>query len=242
MPRSHDPRYRTLLSMNDTGEQPNDAAILVAPIGTGTYVYTTLALFRQLGIRGMLRLSHCQLLLLIVQIIRQVLFKSRSIPCHRNIHHQVAILFVRQKLHVGECLFENLVSAPVVPMPMRVDDVDHWLIRKLANFGENGLACGGRATSVEHDDALVGNNRDRVSTEPDIAVGSGSEEIHAIRNFGLCNFPVIGAPATGGEGTNASDGLHSLKLHSGLNGCHSALPSESVKFSGSSELQSFIAH
>jgi LmbE family N-acetylglucosaminyl deacetylase len=58
MPRSHDPRYRTLLSMNDTGEQPNDAAILVAPIGSGTYVYTTLALFRQLpaGVPGGARL------------------------------------------------------------------------------------------------------------------------------------------------------------------------------------------
>jgi hypothetical protein len=58
MPRTHDPRYRTLLSMNDTGEQPNDAAILVAPLGSGTYVYTTLALFRQLpaGVPGGARL------------------------------------------------------------------------------------------------------------------------------------------------------------------------------------------
>jgi hypothetical protein len=58
MPRTHDPRYRTLLSMNDTGEQPNDAAILVAPLGSGTYVYTTLALFRQVpaGVPGGARL------------------------------------------------------------------------------------------------------------------------------------------------------------------------------------------
>jgi hypothetical protein len=58
MPRTHDSRYRALLSMNDTGEQPNDGAILVAPFGTGVYVYTTLALFRQLpaGIPGGARL------------------------------------------------------------------------------------------------------------------------------------------------------------------------------------------
>jgi LmbE family N-acetylglucosaminyl deacetylase len=58
MPRTHDARYRALLSMNDTGEQPNDGAILVAPLGTGTYVYTTLALFRQLpaGVPGGARL------------------------------------------------------------------------------------------------------------------------------------------------------------------------------------------
>jgi hypothetical protein len=48
MPRSHDARYTGLLSMNDTGEPPNDGAILVAPLGKGTYVYTTLSLFRQL--------------------------------------------------------------------------------------------------------------------------------------------------------------------------------------------------
>jgi len=58
MPRTHDARYRAMLSMNDTGEPPNDGAILVAPLGTGTYVYTTLALFRQLpaGVPGGARL------------------------------------------------------------------------------------------------------------------------------------------------------------------------------------------
>ncbi|HZI41048.1 MAG TPA: PIG-L family deacetylase [Gemmatimonadaceae bacterium] len=58
MPRSHDERYRTMLSMNDTGEPPNDGAILIAPLGKGTYVYTTLALFRQLpaGVPGGARL------------------------------------------------------------------------------------------------------------------------------------------------------------------------------------------
>ncbi|HKN64792.1 MAG TPA: PIG-L family deacetylase [Gemmatimonadaceae bacterium] len=58
MPRTHDARYRTMLSMNDTGEPPNDGAILVAPLGAGTYVYTTLSLFRQLpaGVPGGARL------------------------------------------------------------------------------------------------------------------------------------------------------------------------------------------
>ena len=48
MPRSFDERYRPLLEMNDPGEPPNRGAILVAPVGRGTYVYTTLAFFRQL--------------------------------------------------------------------------------------------------------------------------------------------------------------------------------------------------
>ena len=58
MPRTHDDRYRTMISINDTGEPPNDGAILVAPLGKGTYVYTTLALFRQLpaGVPGGARL------------------------------------------------------------------------------------------------------------------------------------------------------------------------------------------
>ena len=58
MPRTHDDRYRTMLSMNDTGEPPKDGAILVAPLGDGTYVYTTLSLFRQLpaGVAGGARL------------------------------------------------------------------------------------------------------------------------------------------------------------------------------------------
>jgi hypothetical protein len=54
MPSTFDPHYTPVLSMHDPGEPPNDAAILIAPYGKGTYVYTTLALFRQLpaGVPG----------------------------------------------------------------------------------------------------------------------------------------------------------------------------------------------
>lgn len=54
MPSSFDSHYRSMLAMNDPGEQPNRAAILAAPYGRGTYIYVTLALFRQLpaGVTG----------------------------------------------------------------------------------------------------------------------------------------------------------------------------------------------
>jgi hypothetical protein len=48
MPRTFDKQYHALLSMNDSNEPPNDGAVLVAPVGKGTYVYTTLSFFRQL--------------------------------------------------------------------------------------------------------------------------------------------------------------------------------------------------
>lgn len=58
MPSTFDPAYKPVLEMNDPGEKPNRGAILVAPVGKGTYVYTTLALFRQLpnGVPGAARL------------------------------------------------------------------------------------------------------------------------------------------------------------------------------------------
>ena len=54
MPSTFDPRYRTMLAMNDPGEPPNRAAILAAQYGRGTYIYVPLALFRQLpaGVPG----------------------------------------------------------------------------------------------------------------------------------------------------------------------------------------------
>ena len=54
MPSSFDSHYRSMLAMNDSGEQPNRAAILAAPYGRGLYIYVTLALFRQLpaGVTG----------------------------------------------------------------------------------------------------------------------------------------------------------------------------------------------
>ncbi|MDF2773583.1 MAG: LmbE family protein [Geminicoccaceae bacterium] len=58
MPRTHAPEYAPVVATNDPGEQPNDGGILVARYGTGTYVYTTLAFFRQLpnGVPGAARL------------------------------------------------------------------------------------------------------------------------------------------------------------------------------------------
>jgi LmbE family N-acetylglucosaminyl deacetylase len=58
MPRIFDPQYQPVLAMSDPGEQPNRGALLVAPLGRGTYVYTTLAFFRQLpnGVPGAARL------------------------------------------------------------------------------------------------------------------------------------------------------------------------------------------
>lgn len=48
MPQTFDPRWRRVFSMNDPGEPANDAAVLIAPVGRGTYVFTTFAFFRQL--------------------------------------------------------------------------------------------------------------------------------------------------------------------------------------------------
>ena len=58
MPATADPRWRRLLAMHDPGEPPNEHGVLVAPMGKGAYVYTSLALFRQLpaGVPGGARL------------------------------------------------------------------------------------------------------------------------------------------------------------------------------------------
>ncbi|HEU4630852.1 MAG TPA: PIG-L family deacetylase, partial [Gemmatimonadaceae bacterium] len=58
MPRTFDAHYAAPLEMHDPGEPPNRGALLVTPLGKGTYVYTTLSLFRQLpaGVPGAVRL------------------------------------------------------------------------------------------------------------------------------------------------------------------------------------------
>jgi hypothetical protein len=48
MPTTFAPAYTALVSTNDLGETPKDAGILVAPLGKGAFVYTTLSFFRQL--------------------------------------------------------------------------------------------------------------------------------------------------------------------------------------------------
>jgi LmbE family N-acetylglucosaminyl deacetylase len=56
--RTWDPHYTPLLETGDPGEAPLRGALLVAPYGEGTYVYTGLAFFRQLpeGVPGAWRL------------------------------------------------------------------------------------------------------------------------------------------------------------------------------------------
>jgi hypothetical protein len=48
MPRVIDPRYATPLEMHDPDQPESRGALLVAPLGRGTYVFTTLALVQQL--------------------------------------------------------------------------------------------------------------------------------------------------------------------------------------------------
>ncbi|MCL4837281.1 MAG: PIG-L family deacetylase [Thermoanaerobaculia bacterium] len=56
--RTFDPGFRPLLALQDPGEPEQQGALLVARVGEGTYVYTGLALFRQLpaGVPGAVRL------------------------------------------------------------------------------------------------------------------------------------------------------------------------------------------
>ena len=58
MPTTADSSYTPILAMHDLGEGDNPNALLTAKIGKGTYVFTTLALFRQLpaGVPGAARL------------------------------------------------------------------------------------------------------------------------------------------------------------------------------------------
>jgi hypothetical protein len=58
MLRTFDERYRPMLELNDPGEPARQGALVVAPLGQGTYVYTALAFFRQLpdGVPGAARL------------------------------------------------------------------------------------------------------------------------------------------------------------------------------------------
>lgn len=53
-----DPAYDTPLSMNDSGEQALDGAVIIGSYGKGKFVYTSLAFFRQLptGVPGAYRL------------------------------------------------------------------------------------------------------------------------------------------------------------------------------------------
>ena len=55
---SWDERYRPLLAIADPGREAERGALLVAPVGEGTYVYTGLSFFRQLpaGVAGAVRL------------------------------------------------------------------------------------------------------------------------------------------------------------------------------------------
>jgi LmbE family N-acetylglucosaminyl deacetylase len=53
-----DPRYKTILNMNDAGEAPNPGSLIVGDYGKGRFVYTSLDFFRELpaGVPGAYRL------------------------------------------------------------------------------------------------------------------------------------------------------------------------------------------
>jgi hypothetical protein len=58
MPRTYGEAFVPLVVVQEPGEEDRAGALLIAPYGEGTYVYTTLAFFRQLpaGVAGAARL------------------------------------------------------------------------------------------------------------------------------------------------------------------------------------------
>ena len=48
VPSAVGPRYTHLLEMHDPGEKENENSLLVAPLGKGTFIYSTLTFFQQL--------------------------------------------------------------------------------------------------------------------------------------------------------------------------------------------------
>jgi hypothetical protein len=58
VPTAVGPQYMHLLEMHDPGEKENENSLLVAPLGKGTYIYSTLTFFEQLpgGVPGGARL------------------------------------------------------------------------------------------------------------------------------------------------------------------------------------------
>ncbi|MCL4850387.1 MAG: hypothetical protein KJZ78_03280, partial [Bryobacteraceae bacterium] len=53
-----DPRYKTLFSSHDPGEEPLEGGTLYTPLGKGAYVFTAYSWFRQLpaGVPGAFRI------------------------------------------------------------------------------------------------------------------------------------------------------------------------------------------
>jgi LmbE family N-acetylglucosaminyl deacetylase len=58
LPAQADPRFERVVTMHDPGQRPNRHAILLAPLGAGTFIYSPLTFFEQLtaGVPGSLRL------------------------------------------------------------------------------------------------------------------------------------------------------------------------------------------
>jgi len=57
-PSEWDPKFETILSMNDKNETPENSSLLVAKYGKGNFIYTGLSFFRELpaGVSGAYKL------------------------------------------------------------------------------------------------------------------------------------------------------------------------------------------
>ena len=88
----------------------------------------------------------------------------------RRPRHHHARLLVRDHLHVRKRLLVDLGAVPVIPMPVRVDDVADRLRGEGPDLGEHGRGGGRRAVGVEHQHAVVRDDGDGVAVEADVAV------------------------------------------------------------------------
>jgi hypothetical protein len=76
-------------------------------------------------------------------------------------------------------------------MPVRVDEVAHRLVTKLADFRQHRCGCFRRGTGIKNQNAIVGNDCHGVSAQPDVCVRSGGEEVYAFSNFLAGNLAIV---------------------------------------------------
>ena len=89
--------------------------------------------------------------------------------------HEPARRLVRDDLELRKRLLVHLAAVPVVPVPVRLDEVAHRLRRDLPEVGEHGARRVRRAVGVDDQHAVVGHDRDRVAVEADVAIRRGPE-------------------------------------------------------------------
>jgi hypothetical protein len=123
-------------------------------------------------------------------------FQSFGVPLWFDREHLLQSFLLGDDLQVRKRFEINLISTPVIPMPVGIHKISHRFAGDVPDLSKDRSGCLRQAIGIENQDAFVSDNGNGIPAEPR-TVWSSPEKVNTIADFLAAYFSIFGCETNG---------------------------------------------